>query len=54
MTRPLKITKDIHFRSMKRGRKVIQEGDPMQNPIHHAFITGRRIDGKTDWPFFRI
>lgn len=26
MTRPLKITKDVHFRSMKRGRKVIQEG----------------------------
>ncbi len=26
MTRPLKITKEVHFRSMKRGRKVIQEG----------------------------
>jgi site-specific DNA recombinase len=25
-TRPLKITKEVHFRSMKRGRKVIQEG----------------------------
>ena len=26
MTRPLKITKEVHFRSMKRGRKVLQEG----------------------------
>ncbi len=34
-------------------RDGIIAADPMQNPIHHAFITGRRIDGKTDWPFFR-
>ena len=26
MTRPLKITKDVHFRSMKRGRKELREG----------------------------
>jgi len=32
MTRPLKITKDVHFRSMKRGRKVIQEGVEADRP----------------------
>jgi len=26
MTRPLKITKDVHFRSMERGRKELREG----------------------------
>ena len=26
MTRPLKITKDVHFRSMARGRKELREG----------------------------
>lgn len=26
MTRPLKITKAVHFRSMKRGRKELREG----------------------------
>jgi hypothetical protein len=32
MTRPLKITKDVHFRSMTRGRKVIQEGVEADRP----------------------
>jgi hypothetical protein len=32
MTRPLKITKEVHFRSMKRGRKVIQEGVEADRP----------------------
>jgi hypothetical protein len=26
MTRPLKITKEVHFQSMKRGRKELREG----------------------------
>ncbi len=32
MTRPLKITKEVHFRSMKRGRKVLQEGASVDRP----------------------
>ncbi len=32
MTRPLKITKDVHFRSITRGRKVIQEGVEADRP----------------------
>lgn len=32
MTRPLKITKEVHFRSMKRGRKVLQEGVKVNPP----------------------
>ena len=33
MTRPLKITKDVHFRSMKRGRKELREGVEAPLPV---------------------
>ena len=33
MTRPLKITKDFHFRSMKRGRKELREGVEAPLPV---------------------
>ena len=32
MTRPLKITKAVHFRSMKRGRKALYEGTEESSP----------------------
>jgi hypothetical protein len=32
MTRPLKITKPVHFRSMKRGRKELREGTEESSP----------------------
>jgi hypothetical protein len=33
MTRGLTVTKEVHFRSAKRGRKVISEGHAVQAPV---------------------
>ncbi len=33
MTRPLQITKNVHFRSVARGRKELAEGPPAPAPV---------------------